>query len=118
MKHVRAFFIILVMLFVVILAVQNYEAMSTDVRFRLDLGFHQWESLPISVYFVVVIAFLTGIIIAGLYGITERFRLKRKIKTLQNEAREKDKELASLRNLPVTTEAVRGLPENYSEVHS
>jgi hypothetical protein len=39
---------------------------------------------------------------------TERFRLKRKIKTLTKEANEKDKELNSLRNLPVTTDDVGG----------
>lgn len=106
MKHLRAMLVILIALFVVILAVENYQAMSTKVNFRIDLAFWQWESAPMSVYFVVVIAFLVGLLLMGLYGMTERFRLKRRIKALQKEAKQKDEELNSLRNLPVTSEAV------------
>jgi putative membrane protein len=108
MKHLRVIVVILFVLLVIIIAVQNYEAMSTTVNFRVNLVFFNYETAPMSIYFVVVIAFLIGVIVTGLYGMTERFRLKRKIKTLTKEANEKDKELNSLRNLPVTTDDVGG----------
>jgi putative membrane protein len=106
MKHLRAIVVILFVLLVIIVAVENYQAMSTAVRFRVNLVFLNYETAPMSIYFVVVIAFLVGVIVSGLYGITERFKLKRQIKILVREANEKDKELNSLRNLPVTTEDV------------
>jgi hypothetical protein len=54
----------------------------------------------------VTIAFLFGVLVTGFYGIIERFRLKREIKTLVSTSREKDKELSSLRNLPITSDDV------------
>ena len=55
-------------------------------------------------YYVLPITFLFGVLITGLYGIRERFRLAKQIKTLIAESKAKDKELNSLRNLPITSE--------------
>ncbi|MCD6295878.1 MAG: LapA family protein [Deltaproteobacteria bacterium] len=104
MNHLRMIVVIFFILLVIIVAVQNYQAFSNTVTFRINLIFVDWESSAMSMYFVAVITFLVGILVAGIYGITERFHLKKRIKTLTKEAREKDKELNSLRNLPVTGE--------------
>ncbi len=106
MKHLRAIAIILFLLLVVIVAVENYQALSNPVNFKVDLGFYKYESKGMPMALMAVIAFLIGVISMGLYGITERFHLKRRIKALRKEAEAKDKELNSLRNLPVTTEGV------------
>jgi uncharacterized integral membrane protein len=94
---------VLFVLFIFILAVQNYEALSIPVKFKVNLVLIDYESPEIPVSFVAVIAFLVGVISLGFYGMAERFRLKRQIKTLIMESKEKEKELNSLRNLPVTT---------------
>jgi uncharacterized integral membrane protein len=104
MKHLKVIFIILFVLLVVIISVQNYAPMSTSVKFRVNLIFLNYETAEMSLYLVSIICFLIGVIFAGLAGITERFQLKRQIKILTKDAKEKDKELNSLRNLPVTTE--------------
>ena len=104
MNHLRVIVAILFILLVIIVIVQNYQAFSSTVTFRINLMFLNWESSPMSLYFVAVITFLIGVLSAGVYGITERFRLKRQIKNLTRDAREKDRELNSLRNLPVTGE--------------
>jgi uncharacterized integral membrane protein len=104
MNHLRMIVVVLFILLVIIVAVQNYQAFSNTVTFRVNLIFFNWESSAMSMYFVAVITFLVGVLAAGIYGMTERFRLKRQIKNLTKDAREKDKELNSLRNLPVTGE--------------
>jgi len=106
MKHVRVVLIILFVLLIIVVAVQNYAVMATTVTFRLNLLFFNHETPPMSLYLVVIIAFLLGVIFTGFYGISERFRLKRQIKLLKKESRGKDQELQSLRNLPVTAEDV------------
>jgi uncharacterized integral membrane protein len=93
------------MLVVVILIVENHEAMNTSVKFRVNfLGFEQ-ESTEMTLYHIVTIAFLFGVLVIGFYGMLERFRLKKQIKTLTAATREKDEELNSLRNLPITSES-------------
>ncbi|MDP6178918.1 MAG: LapA family protein [Desulfatiglandales bacterium] len=108
MKHLKYIGGVLLMLVVVVLIVQNHEAMSTQVTFRVhsDLLSFNHESPQMTVYHIITIAFLFGVIISGVYGIIERFRLKKEIKDLINTTREKDKELISFRNLAVTTEDI------------
>jgi uncharacterized integral membrane protein len=106
MRHLRAMLIILFILLVVILAVQNYAVLSTPVRFRADFVFLKYETSEMPLALISIAAFIVGVLAAGFYGITERFRLKREIKILTREAAQKDQEIDSLRNLPVTAEGV------------
>jgi len=106
MKHLRFILAIILMLLVVIVIVQNHNAMITAVEFKLNLPFINYTSSATSLYFIVTIAFLFGVLVTGFYGIIERFRLKREIKALASASREKDKELNSLRNLPITSDEV------------
>ena len=115
MKHVKFILAILIMLLVVVLVVQNHQAFSTGLTFRVDLPGLHGEVPNFSVYYVVIISILFGILIAGLYGIVERFRLKKEIRILQKASKEKDAELSSLRNLPITSDEVPSPPVNGSE---
>ena len=115
MIHVKFILSILIMLLVVILVVENHQAFSTGLTFRVNLLWLQGEMPNFSVYYVVIIAFLFGILIAGLYGIVERFRLKNEIRVLRKSSREKDAELSSLRNLPITSDEVPSPPVNGTE---
>jgi ATP adenylyltransferase len=106
MKQLKAILVILFLLLIIIVAVQNHEALSTKVKFRVDVVFFDFQTGEMSLYFVSVITFLVGVFFAGLIGITERYRLTRQTKNLVRDIKEKDKELNSLRNLPVTAEDV------------
>jgi uncharacterized integral membrane protein len=106
MNYLKAILVMLFLLFVVIVAVQNYQPFSTGIKFRIDLIFFKYETSEMSLYFVTIISFLVGIVLAALCGIFERFHLKKQIKTLMRNIKEKDEELSSLRNLPVTAEDI------------
>lgn len=104
MKNVKVILVILLLLLVVILVVQNYKALTTPVTFRVNLFFFDYETSQVPLSLIAIITFLVGVLASGLYGITERLRLKRQLRTLMKNVGEKDRELNSLRNLPVTTE--------------
>jgi len=106
MKHLRFMLAIFLMLLVVILVVQNHPAMSKEVVFRVNLLSLDYQTSEMSIYHIVTISFLFGVIISGLYGMIERFRLHKQIKELTSDSREKEKELNSLRNLPITADDV------------
>ncbi len=106
MKHLRFMLAIFLMLLVVILIVENHEAMSTKVVFRVNLLALDYNTSDMTLYHVVTIAFIFGVIISGVYGMIERFRLKKQLKILRGDSREKDQELDSLRTLPITTDDV------------
>jgi len=108
MKQVKAIASILVMLFVVIIVVENLEQLSKTLTLRVDLLFWGVKTAPMAFYLVMIIAFLIGVLVAGFFGIFERFRLKKEIKRLSKETKEKDKELNSYRNLPIVEEKMEG----------
>ena len=104
MKYLRLIVLVVFLLLIIILAVQNHEAFSTRIQLGIDLLFYSYHTQAMSIYLVTIISFLVGIVFAALYGIAERYRLRKQIRILQKEARGKDKELNSLRNLPIATE--------------
>jgi uncharacterized membrane protein YciS (DUF1049 family) len=105
MAQVKAIILVLVGLVIVVAIVQNNEAMATDLAFRFNpLLVPEWKSSGVSVYQVTFIAFFLGVVIVGFFGLIERFRLKKKIKVLSKELERKDRELNSLRNLPITSD--------------
>jgi len=112
MKHVKFMLAIILMLVVVILIVQNHEAMSTKVAFRVSFFSLELRSSLMSVYYIVTISFLFGVIVSGTYGIIERFRLTKALKLLKSVSQEKEKELNSLRNLPITSDDIRQAETN------
>jgi len=104
MKHLKFILAIVIMLIVVVIIVQNSDALSKAVVFKINFFGLQWQSFSVSLYYIVTIAFLFGVLTTGLYGMIERFRLKKQIKILASASAAKDQELNSLRNLPITTE--------------
>lgn len=104
MNHLKWICGVIVLVMGFIVAVQNYNTLVTPVMFKVDLYFASYQTVGMPLSLVAIITFLVGLISAWLYGITERFRLKKEIKELKKVDREKDNELNSLRNLPVTGE--------------
>lgn len=107
MTHLKAIVSILLGVAVVALAVQNHAALSTTVKFRMNPPFFQeFTTSDVTLYEIVIVAYLLGVLSIGLYGIAERFRLKKKIKVLTRTLEEREKEVNSLRNLPITSDHV------------
>lgn len=107
MKYAKFIIAILIMLLILVIINQNHNAFSTSVSFRLDIPpVIHLRTAEFSIYSITIIAFLFGVLITALYGIFDRFRMKKEIRLLKKTAGEKDAELNSLRNLPITSEEV------------
>ncbi len=116
MTHLKVILGIIICLVIIILAVQNDKAGLSTVQFRIDPPFAEATNTPdITIYQVIILTFLFGVISTGLYGMIERFRLKNQIKILQTEIEDKNKELDALRNLPITSDDVSSLENNHAE---
>jgi ATP adenylyltransferase len=107
MTHLKAIVFILFGVAVVAVAVQNHAALSTAVKFRMNLPFLQeFTTADITLYEIIIVTYLLGVLSIGLYGIAERFRLKKRIKLLSRTLEEREKEVNNLRNLPITSDHV------------
>ena len=106
MKHFKFIVAIVLIVLVLTIIIQNHPAMSTPVVFRLNLLFTEFTSTAMSLYIVIIIAFIFGVIITWFYGMLDHYRLRKEIRGLERVVREKNKELNSLRNLPITSDDV------------
>jgi hypothetical protein len=107
MGHVKIVLGILIGVFVIIVVVQNIDSLNRKVELRVNPVFvEEVKSGEVTLYQMVLISFLAGVLGTGLHGIIERYRLKKKIKILTRELQDKDTELSSLRNLPLTYDSV------------
>jgi hypothetical protein len=105
MRQLKIILLILLGVVVIVVIVQNHEAMSTTVNFRLNTMFFGEKATPdVSIYEVVLLSFLLGVFATGIYSLVERFHLKRRLRALTKELELKDRELNSLRNLPITSD--------------
>jgi len=106
MRHVKAIIVVLFLLVVVVVAVQNYQALTTPINFKINLLFFKAETAGLPVFLIAVVTFLIGVFCLWIYGISERLNYRRQIKRLMKDVKEKEQELNSLRNLPVTNEGM------------
>jgi hypothetical protein len=107
MTHLKTIVFILIGAAVVGVAFQNQAALSTTVKFRMNPPFFQeLTTSDVTVLEIVIVAYLLGVLSIGLYGIAERFRLKKRIKVLSRTLEEREKEVNNLRNLPITSDHV------------
>jgi uncharacterized membrane protein YciS (DUF1049 family) len=115
MKYFKFIVAIVLIVLVCVVIIENHQAMSTSVVFRLNLLFTEFTSTAMSLYIVIPIAFFFGVIITWFYGMLDHYRLRKEIRGLERVVREKDKELNSLRNLPITSDDVTSEPIDVPE---
>ncbi len=105
MNHVKAILILLFAALAFTVAVQNYNetCLIAPVVFRVTLPLIQYKSEAIPLGALAIACFMVGVILMGLYGILERLRLRKQVRVLQAEAKQKDREINSLKNLAEET---------------
>lgn len=108
MSYLKAIVISLVVALAIIFMVQNIDPLSHPLSIRLNLFFIQFETTPYATYMVILLAFFVGLLAASLLGLMERFRLRKAIRQQRREVERLNKELSSLRNMPLTGEPITG----------
>jgi uncharacterized integral membrane protein len=104
MKSLKPLFFSLVIIFVVLLVVQNYGVF-THTEF-LELKLYVWEGktppIPLSVYFLGFL--LIGLLFSYFCGLSERFKAKKTIQNQLDTIRKQEEEIKALKSLPLAEE--------------
>lgn len=108
MSYLKAIVLSVVVALAIIFMVQNMEALSHPLSIRLNLVFLKFESAAYATYLLILLAFFIGLLAASLLGLVERFRLRGSIRDQRKEIESLNRELSSLRNLPLTGGAATG----------
>jgi uncharacterized integral membrane protein len=67
----------------------------------VDLTILHWEYLAIPLYLVVAGSFLVGVAVSVVVGGIREIRLRNRMRILGRSIKERDREIADLRNLPL-----------------
>ncbi|MGL4722037.1 MAG: lipopolysaccharide assembly protein LapA domain-containing protein [Desulfovibrionaceae bacterium] len=102
MRNLRTFFIVAVFVLFALFFAQNYETLTMGVQ----LLFNPFITSPyftpvIPLYALLLLTFLLGVIFISVFSIRDKFSMQSKIRKLEKRIIEQDKELQSLRELPV-----------------
>ena len=112
MRFIRVFLAICVFFLAVIFVVQNSEFLGQTTQFKLDLfvtGARQ--TIPLPLYFVILAAFLLGGFAAIFFLLCDRIRLGFKLGSAKRKIKRLERELTSLRALPLATSGNQILSE-------
>ena len=101
MRYLKLFAFIIFFVLAMIFFVQNTDPLSSTLELKFDLFQWSWLSNPLPFYVVVLIAFAIGAVLSLLYFLVEKMRLSGEVKRQKNQVRSLEKELNSLRNMPL-----------------
>jgi uncharacterized integral membrane protein len=101
MRYLKLFAFIIFFVLAMIFFVQNTGPLSSTLELKFELLQWSWLSKPLPFYVVVLIAFAVGAILSLLYFLVEKMRLSGEVKKYKNKVRSLEKELNSLRNMPL-----------------
>ena len=104
MRFIRVFLAICIFFLAVIFVVQNSEFLGQTTQFKLDLFVFDTvqKSIPLPLYFVILAAFLLGALAAIFFLICDRLRLGLNLSKARRKIKHLERELNSLRTLPLS----------------
>ncbi len=104
MRFIRVLLAICVFFLAVIFVVQNSEFLGQTTQFKLDLFVSEArQTIPLPLYFVILTAFLLGGLTAIIFLLCDRIRLGLKLCKARRKIKHLERELTSLRTLPLTS---------------
>jgi uncharacterized integral membrane protein len=101
MKFIKNIVIALLFLIAITFSLKNNETVA--IKYYFQLG-----PIEIPLFLLVFISLIIGIFIGGMEGLIGKMKMGSTIRKLNKELECKEKELTSLRNLPITDTDVPG----------
>ncbi len=101
MKAIKSLVSLLVVALLLVFVLQNSEVLSTPISLTLDLFMKDLSPGPLPLYVLLFLFFFVGLILSGTMALVDRVRSRAQLRRLNRALDEKERELNSLRNLPV-----------------
>ena len=116
MRFIRVFLAILIFFLAVIFVVQNSDFLGETVQLRMDLFvLPVQKTIPLPFYFIVLVAFLLGGLLAIAFLLLDRIRLGLGLTSARRRIKHLERELNNLRTLPLTTGSSNALNDEKSD---
>lgn len=101
MRVMKSLFWVIVVAVLLIFVLQNGSALTAPVEIRLNLFLKDFSPGALPLYGFGLVAFLVGLLLGGGWGVLQQLKLRGRIREAQRLLQERERELSSLRNLPI-----------------
>jgi uncharacterized integral membrane protein len=108
MKAIKSILSVIIVVLILIFVLQNSAELSKNVSFHLNLYLKDVSPGELPLYSALLCSFFLGVCFGGVLGLANRLRHRAQFRKLNRLIVEKDRELNSLRNLPVMESQVQG----------
>ncbi len=108
MRYVYSLLILAIFLFSMVFFLQNNEILEKTMSLEFSLFVKTWRSIPLPFYILLLIAFGAGSFVTLCFFFMERVRLGGEVKKCRSRQASLEKELNSLRNLPLEGDGYPG----------
>ena len=104
MRYLKVIILVAIFFFSMLFFVQNTELLSTSLVLKLDLLGNHYESQEVPIYLLILMAFVLGAFFALFYFLAEKIKLSQQLRSYKNKVADLEKEVNSLRNMPLENE--------------
>ncbi len=101
MRYFKVLFLVILFFLSMVFFVQNKKILTANLDLQFQLFNWSWFSTTVPIYLFLLIFFVLGAILTLLYFIIERIKQTRELKQCRRHIQSLEKELNSLRNLPL-----------------
>ena len=117
MRYLKVFALILFFFFAMLFFVQNIAQLGSEVQLRLQLFTMEWYSRQMPIYLLILLAFVFGALFMMLFFLADKMRISAALRRCKARIAGLEKELNSLRNLPLGDERY-AVPEPLGETQN
>ncbi|NCC25441.1 MAG: LapA family protein [Deltaproteobacteria bacterium] len=107
MRYIKVLGLVLIFFFSMLFFVQNTELLTNGMVLKLQIFSYQFTSQEIPFYLLILGGFVVGSVLSLLYFLTDKIRMANQAKLLEKRIQALDKELNSLRTMPLGNEAYK-----------
>ncbi len=112
MRYIKVVLLVLIFFLFAVFVVQNHAVLGQDVAFHLNLFvLPPFESIPLPLYFVMLMALLLGALVCVLFLAGDRIKITFALRRARKKINTLEREVAQLRAIPLTGNAYKALDE-------
>lgn len=113
MRFLKALWLTVFFFFTLMFFIQNNDVLAQQLSLKFDFYYfdYVWSNTAVPFFFVILVAFVAGVLVTLGYLVMDRIRLKMEFGRCRRALRKQEKELKKLRAIPLESTPLLDAPE-------
>ncbi len=102
MRFFKALFLLVMFVVAMLFFVQNIQTLNTEITLVLNVFVAHWQTVPLPLYWLVLLPFALGCLLMIVYFGLEKLRMSQDLRAARAQTAQLQKELAAMRPVSPT----------------